>query len=143
LKKRLNMLYKSERGKWIGGLILILLIYSLFYLLFADRYYTYSIPRKIRHLIKFSTTITVYLVGTFHLGQIKSKWMLQLWHFIHVSLLLTITSIGIYDWTIGMVSYKTKEIAASMQEFLISPVLYFAMGLINNKLNQQNRSSEI
>jgi len=137
------MLYKSERGKWIGGLILILLIYSLFYLLFADRYYTYSIPRKIRHLIKFSTTITVYLVGTFHLGQIKSKWMLQLWHFIHVSLLLTITSIGIYDWTIGMVSYKTKEIAASMQEFLISPVLYFAMGLINNKLNQQNRSSEI
>lgn len=137
------MLYKSERGKWIGGLILILLIYSLFYLLFADRYYTYSIPRKVRHLIKFSTTITVYLVGTFHLGQIKSKWMLQLWHFIHISLLLTITSIGIYDWTIGMVSYKTKEIAASMQEFLISPVLYFAMGLINNKLNQQNRTSEI
>ncbi len=137
------MLYKSERGKWIGGLILIVLIYSLFYLLFADRYYTYSIPRKVRHLIKFSTTIIVYLVGTFHLGQIKSKWMLQLWHFIHISLLLTITSIGIYDWTIGMVSYKTKEIAASMQEFLISPVLYFAMGLINNKLNQQNRTSEI
>jgi len=137
------MLYKSERGKWIGGLILIVLIYSLFYLLFADRYYTYSIPRKVRHLIKFSTTIIVYLVGTFHLGQIKSKWMLQLWHFIHISLLLTITSIGIYDWTIGMVSYKTKEIAASMQEFLISPVLYFAMGLINNKLNQQNRTTEI
>jgi hypothetical protein len=44
--------------------------------------------------------------------------------------------IGLYDWTYGMVSIKTKEIAASMQEFLISPVLYFAMGLINKKMNK-------
>jgi len=130
------MLYQSEKNKWITGLVLILVVYSLFYVFFADRADTYLIPRKTRHIIKFVTTITVYLVGTFHLGKLKDKWMSDLWHRIHISLLIIITVIGLYDWTFGMVSIKTKEIAASMQEFLISPVLYFAMGLINKKMNK-------
>jgi len=127
------MIYKNDRAKWIGGLLCVILLYSLFYVLFADRAYTLTIPRKIRHVIKFGTTVAVYLVGTYHLGQLKDKWMSTLWHFIHISLLFTITAIGAYDWIFGMVSYKTKSIAASMQEFLISPVLYFAMGLVNQR----------
>ncbi len=127
------MIYKNDRAKWIGGLLCVILLYSLFYVLFADRAYTYNIPRKIRHVIKFGTTVAVYLVGTWHLGQLKDKWMSTLWHFIHISLLCTITAIGAYDWIFGMVNLKTKEMAASMQEFLISPVLYFAMGLVNQR----------
>lgn len=127
------MIYKNDRAKWIGGLLCVILLYSLFYVLFADRAYTYNIPRKIRHVIKFGTTVAVYLVGTYHLGQLKDKWMSTLWHFIHISLLFTITAIGAYDWIFGMVNLKTKEMAASMQEFLISPVLYFAMGLVNQR----------
>ncbi|MBM3431835.1 MAG: hypothetical protein FJX92_02370 [Bacteroidetes bacterium] len=131
------MIYKNDRAKWIGGLLCVILLYSLFYVLFADRAYTYNIPRKIRHVIKFGTTVAVYLVGTYHLGQLKDKWMSTLWHFIHISLLCTITAIGIIDWTFGMVNIKTKEIAASMQEFLISPVLYFAMGLVNQRYKSE------
>jgi len=127
------MIYKNDRAKWIGGLLCVILLYSLFYVLFADRAYTLTIPRKIRHVIKFGTTVAVYLVGTYHLGQLKDKWMSTLWHFIHISLLFTITAIGAYDWIFGMVNLKTKEMAASMQEFLISPVLYFAMGLVNQR----------
>lgn len=128
------MLYTSERNRWIGGLICILILYTLFYTLFADRSYTYTIPRKTRHIIKFGTTVIVYIIGTLHLGKLNAKWMSQLWHIIHITLLFIITSIGLYDWVFGMVSVKTKEIAASMQEFLISPVLYFAMGLIQKRL---------
>ncbi|MBM3440405.1 MAG: hypothetical protein FJX94_06040 [Bacteroidetes bacterium] len=127
-------MYKTDRHKWIGGLVIILIIYTLFYNFFADRAYTYEIPRKLRHVIKFGTTIAVYFVGTYHLGKLKDQWMAHLWHFIHISLLMIITGIGIFDWTFGMVSYKTKELAASMQEFLISPVLYVGIGLINQKL---------
>ena len=127
-------MYKTDRHKWIGGLVIILIIYTLFYNFFAVRAYTYEIPRKLRHVIKFGTTIAVYFVGTYHLGKLKDQWMAHLWHFIHISLLMIITGIGIFDWTFGMVSYKTKELAASMQEFLISPVLYVGMGLINQKL---------
>jgi hypothetical protein len=106
----------------------------MFYILFADKPDTLLIPRKWRHVIKFITTFTVYLVGTYHLGKYKNSWMLYLWHFVHITLLSTITSIGIYDWIFGMVRYQVKEIAASMQEFLISPMLYIAMGILNQRL---------
>ena len=130
------MLYKTDRYRWVAGLIIIIILYSVYYLYFADRQYTYFIPRKIRHIIKFGTTIAVYITGTYHLGNLRDRWMGQLWHIIHISLLITITTIGLYDWTFGMVRYSIKEIAASMQEFLISPVLYVSMGIINNRLKQ-------
>jgi hypothetical protein len=36
-----------------------------------------------------------------------------------------------------MVGTKTKELAATMQEFLISPVLYVAMGILNKRLSDK------
>lgn len=128
------LLYKTSRQRYVAGLIIIMLIYSMFYILFADKPDTLLIPRKWRHVIKFITTFTVYLVGTYHLGKHKNSWMLYLWHFVHITLLSTITGIGLYDWIFGMVSYQVKEIAASMQEFLISPMLYIAMGILNQRL---------
>jgi hypothetical protein len=127
-------LNKTDKKRYWAGLLIIILIYTMFYILFADRADTILIPRKWRHVIKFFTTFLVYLVGTYHLGEQKSLWMLYLWHLIHISLLSTITCIGIYDWIFGMVSYHIKEIAASMQEFLISPMLYIAMGILNERL---------
>lgn len=132
-------LYNSERNRWLGGLIIILIVYSLFYLLFADRAFTYDIPRKLRHVIKFGTTILVYFIGTYHLGKMTDNWMSTVWHFIHISLLCIITCIGLYDWVFGMVGTKTKEMAATFQEFLISPVLYVAMGILNNRLRNIRR----
>jgi hypothetical protein len=129
-------IYKSEKAKWIIGLVLILIIYTLFYLLFQENKDIALIPRKIRHLIKFITTISVYLLGTLHLGKIKDKWMASVWHFIHLSLLAVLISIGAYDWIFGMVSINIKHFSATIQEFLISPVLYVGMGIMNKCFNQ-------
>ena len=131
----------KERNKYLQGFFCILLIYSAYYLLFADRADTVLIPRKWRHVIKFLSTFTVYLIGTYHLGKQREKWMQHLWHLIHISLLGTISAIGIYDWVFGMVSYSVKEIAASIQEFLISPMLYIAMGIINRRLEYKIRKA--
>lgn len=130
-------IYKTDRHRFVIGLIVIILIYSAYYIYFADSENAITIPRKIRHIIKFGTTIIVYGVGSFHLGKLKQKWMSMLWHIIHISLLVTITSIGIYDWIFGMVSQPTKDLAQSMQEFLISPVLYASMGILNSKYSTQ------
>lgn len=127
-------LYKTNNQRYLAGLFIIALIYCMFYIFFADRADTVLIPRKWRHVIKFLTTFIVYLVGSFHLGKQKNYWMLYLWHFVHISLLSTITCIGLYDWIFGMVRYQIKEIAASLQEFLISPILYIAMGILNRRL---------
>lgn len=94
-----------------------------------------QIPRKIRHVIKFTTTIAVYIIGSFYLGQIKEKWMSRLWHIVHIALLCIITSFGLFDWFINPLSQSTKDLVQSMQEFLISPVLYVSMGVLNNKIN--------
>lgn len=117
------------------GLLFILLIYALFYLLFVDAASTVLIPRKIRHVIKFITTVSVYLIGTYHIGKAKQIWMEQIWHLVHISLLCIITGIGLYDWTFGMVTIAIKEVAASMQEFLISPILYIGMGILQKSLH--------
>ena len=130
----MNQLHKDGKKQYLVGLMLMILIYCSFYLLFADRAESILIPRKCRHVIKFTTTFLVYLIGTYHLGKQESDWMKFLWHVIHISLLTTITSIGMYDWIFGMVGTSIKQIAASMQEFLISPLLYIAMGILNQKL---------
>jgi hypothetical protein len=129
------MRYESQRSRWIGGLIIILIIYSLFYIFFVDGDVEW-IPRKVRHVIKFVTTVSVYLAGTWHLGKLNDRWMSTVWHFIHIGLLGIITLVGLYDWFIGMVSESVKDMTWTMQEFLISPVLYVGMGILNKRMNK-------
>lgn len=129
-----NQLYKTERSKWITGLVAVFTIYTLYYLLFQDSPKIEHIGRKMRHVIKFGTTFLVYLVGTFHLGKLKDEWMNLLWHTVHISGLLILVGIGGFDWAFGMVSNPIKYFAASIQEFLISPVLYVGMGILNKKV---------
>lgn len=88
------------------------------------------------HLIRFGTTIAVYFVGTFHLGKLKDSWMSSLWHLVHVSGLIIITSMGLFDYFILEISRNLKEFAHTIQEILISPVLYVAMGLLNKSLKR-------
>jgi hypothetical protein len=128
-------LYKSNKSKYLFGLFCIIAIYTLYYVYVADNvnYDVNKIPRKLRHVIKFVTTIAVYIVGSFHLGQIREKWLAILWHIVHISLLFTITSFGLYDWFIYPLTQSFKDLAQSMQEFLISPVLYVAMGILNKR----------
>ena len=129
-------LYKSDKVRFIFGLIIIVLIYSLYYLYFVEHKNTLLISRKIKHFITFSSTITVYFVGTFHLGKLKDTWMSTLWHIIHISGLFIIISLGLFDWFIGEISLNLRQFALSIQEILISPVLYFAMGLLNKSLKK-------
>ena len=91
-------LYESQRARWIGGLLVILVIYTGFYLCFVEQDVTW-IPRRVRHVIKFGTTVSVYLLGTLHLGRIEDRWMSYLWHFIHLSLLSIITGVGPVSYT--------------------------------------------
>ena len=129
------MLYKSDKVRFIFGLIFILIIYSAYHVFFYENN-TLILPSKIRHVIKFSTTIAVYLVGTFHLGKLKDKWMSLIWHIIHVSGLFIITSLGLFDWFIMEIGLNLRLFANSIQEILIAPLLYVAMGLLNKSLKK-------
>ena len=129
-------LYKSDKVRFISGLIFIIVIYSWYSLYFVDNSSIAFIPRKIRHVITLLITIIIYFVGTFHLGKLKDTWMSTIWHLVHISGLLIITSIGLFDWCIGG-SLTLSRFARSIQEILISPVLYVAMGLLNRSLKKE------
>ena len=127
----------KEFQKWLTGLLFIFIIYSSFYIFFAESSYFLDIPRKIRHVIKFVSTVSVYYTGTYHLGRIGNLWMLYLWHIIHISLLFTITMIGVYTWIYGLPGYSVILLAKTFQEFLISPVLYVGMAILNNTFSEK------
>lgn len=128
-------LYKSDKVRFISGLVFILIIYTTYYVYFLENS-NLILPNKIRYVIKFSATIAVYFVGTYHLGKLKDTWMSLLWHMIHISGLCIITSLGLFDWFVSDISLNLRLFAGSIQEILISPLLYMSMGLINQRFKK-------
>lgn len=128
-------LYKSDKVRFIAGLALIIIIYSCYHLFFENEYFN-IVPTIVIPLFRFTTTIAVYFIGTFHLGKLKDKWMSSLWHLVHISGLCIITSLGLFSWFILQIPLSLKEFALTIQEILISPVLYVAMGLLNKSLKK-------
>lgn len=129
--------YKSSSLRFIFGLIFIVVIYSIYYLVLVDNVFL-EIPRRTRHFGSFLTTIIVYFIGTFHLGKLSDTWMSSIWHFVHISGLCILTICGGYDWLVSEISLSLRSFVKSVQEVLISPVLYVGMGLINKSLNKQS-----
>jgi phosphoglycerol transferase MdoB-like AlkP superfamily enzyme len=130
-------LYKSDKIRFITGLIFIIIIYSWFVLFMEN---TNVFPVKIRHLITFITTIAVYLVGTFHLGKMKYKWLPSLWHLVNISGLCIIIVLGLFNWFIMEVGISIKLLGRGIQELIMSPVLYVAIYLLNRSLNKNKAS---
>ena len=128
--------YKSDRLRFIIGLILIILIYTIYYLYFIDNI-SMTISRRTKHVGSFLTTIIIYFIGTLHLGKLSDTWMSTIWHLVHVSGLCILTLLGLYDWCIDEISLSLRSFAQSIQETLISPVLYVGMGLINTSLKKK------
>ena len=126
-----------KRG-FYTGLIIILIIYTLVYLLFYEAPYHSEIPRRIRHLIKFSTLITVYLIGSYHLRLNNIKWMYIIWHFIHITGIGIITLFGLYDLLVSPTPIYIRTFLLTINEFLISPVLFVGMGILYKKLSITN-----
>ena len=131
-------LYRSDKIRFIVGLIVILVIYSCYYLFIAENKNMVLLPRKLRHVITLLITLAVYFVGTFHLGKLKATWMSTIWHIVHISGLCIIAAIGLYDWFIlrGTPILALSLFARTIQEILISPILYVGMGLLNKTLNK-------
>lgn len=124
---------------WWIGFAWIIAIYILYFIFFIENRDLPNIPRKIRHIIKFTSTISVYVIGSLHMQQFNVPWMKKLWHFIHISMLLLLLLIGLYVWFIADIPYFVKQFTLTIQELLISPTIYFVMGILN-QLSQEKKA---
>lgn len=116
------------------GLLIIALIYSLYNIFLVDVNYYNDIPRKVRHVNKFLCILAVYGIGTLFLRKNMAPWMMQIWHIIHIIAIVFLLIIGVLDWTLGTTTQEVRNIASTLLEVLISPVLYVAMGIVNSRL---------
>src|ERR1700761_4281240 len=117
---------------WIG-FIVIVIIYSLYNLYLVDVGYYQSIPRKVRHIGKFLSILIIYGTGTLALRRTTTEWMMYIWHLIHIVIIILLLLFGIYDWSLGKLSPQMHNMANTLFEFLISPVIYIGVGILNNK----------
>jgi hypothetical protein len=60
--------------------------------------------------------------------------MMRVWHGFYILILCLLLCLGVYDWTIARAPLSVREIADSLQEFLVSPVLYVALGIFNRRV---------
>jgi hypothetical protein len=132
---------KNKYYFWIG-FIVIVVIYSLYNLYLVDVDYYQSIPRKTRHVVKFLSILSIYGIGTVALKKYIADWMLYIWHLIHILIIALLLIIGIYDWSFGEISVPFRNIADTLFEFLISPVIYIAIGILNNKFGRKAKPAD-
>jgi hypothetical protein len=115
------------------GLIAIVIVYSL-YNIYFDLTYVPGIPGKWKHVNKLAFVLIVYGIGTIALRKYTVDWMMQIWHLVHIVFISILVLIGFYDWYHGSITEQVRNIANTLHEFLISPVLYVSMGIIQSRL---------
>jgi len=130
----------NKRTYFWAGFAIIVVIYSLYNLYLVDVNYYQSIPRKVRHICKFIVILSIYGTGTFALKKYTAEWMMYIWHILHIIIISLLVLIGIYDWSFGEISVQFRNIANTLFEFLISPVIFIAVGILNNKFSQSHKA---
>lgn len=131
----------SRRKIFFLGLIAIIIIYSL-YNIYFDITNVPGIPGKIKHANKLLFVLIVYGTGTFVLKKFTVQWMMFIWHLIHIVFISVLIIIGLFDWYKGSIPDQIRNIANSLQEFLISPVLYVSMGIIQFRLFRKEKTKD-
>lgn len=127
------MIRVTNRQLYIIGLIAIILISAIYYMYFKEAEMG-TIPVKIKHLIKFTLVAVIYGTGTYILRRIFTGWMMALWHLVYISTIVVLLAIGFYYWWQNAASLDVKRAANTLYEFLISPVLYVAMGIVHYRI---------
>jgi len=134
------MLKPSNRQIYWIGFIVIVIIYSLYNLYLVDVGYYQDIPRKVRHIGKFTAILTIYATGTFALRKYTAEWMMFIWHLVHIVIIALLLLIGIYDWSFGEISAQMRNVANTLFEFLISPLIYIGVGILNTTFSRGDKS---
>lgn len=133
------MLESNKKYIFFIGLLAILIIYSL-YNIYFDLTSVPGISGKWKHANKFLFVLIIYGIGTFALKKYAVVWMMQVWHLIYAIFILALLLIGCYDWLHESITNQIRNIANSIFEFLISPVLYVCIGILYFRLFKKHQS---
>lgn len=112
------------------GLLVLLTIYSAYYLLYADNKSLAPQDMVTRHVLKIGVVFVIYLTGSYFLRRLPQAWLLQIWHFVHITLITLLIGLWAWHFFISYLPVNLRKLGNSIHEFLISPLLYLATGLL-------------
>ena len=113
--------------------MIIIVLYALYYVFFLYGR-ALTMPLHERHMVKFLFAFSVYVTGAICLRGSAAPWMRQLWHVVYLCVLLLLVGLGVYDWLVARTWLELREVADNLQEFLVSPLLYVAMGILGRRM---------
>lgn len=122
----------KRRLRFVIGLLVIVSLYAVYNLYLISPQYLEVTTQKTRHVIRFAAVLVVYATGIFAFAGTSPGWLMQLWHILYAAILLLLILVGIYDsWANGL-SRQFRGVTITLNEFLISPVPYVVIGILNH-----------
>ena len=119
------------------GLLVLFVIYSAYRLLFVENI-SHSLNNIIyKYFFKGIVVFVIYFTGSYFLRKSPIPWLLYAWHIIHITLITILVSLWVWHFMIYKLPLNLKNLGDSIHEFLISPLLYLATGLLG-KINDKN-----
>jgi hypothetical protein len=116
-----------------SGVLIIAVLYCLYYVFFLYGV-ALIMPLRGRHILKFVFTFSVYVVGAICLRGFAVAWMRRVWRWTYLLILVLLVALGGYDWLVARTPLEIRSLADNLQEFLVSPLLYVAMGILGKRL---------
>jgi hypothetical protein len=130
--------HRSPKSRWffILGLLAIAILYSAYNLYILDPEVFDSMSRAVRHVFKFGSVIIAYGIGLFAFRRFSPDWLMQLWHLLYGLGLAILILLGLYDAIFSTLSMPLRKLISTFHEFLISPIPYVIVGIINSALKR-------
>jgi len=128
----------SSKSRWFFGLglLAIVILYSAYNLYILDPKVFDSMSRSVRHVFKFGSVIIAYGIGLFAFRRFSPDWVMQLWHLLYGLGLGILILLGLYDAIFSTLSMPLRKVISTFHEFLVSPIPYVIVGIINSALKR-------
>jgi hypothetical protein len=129
---------RPSKSRWffVLGLLAIAILYSAYDLYILDPEVFDSMSRSVRHGFKFGTVIIAYGIGVFAFRRFSPDWVMQLWHLLYGVGLGILIVLGLYDAIFSTLSMPLRKVISTFHEFLISPIPYVIVGILNSALKR-------
>jgi hypothetical protein len=117
---------------FFAGLLVIVLLYSLYNIYLLEPWYLDVTSRMARHVVRFAFVIMVYGIGLWAFRKWELlDWLKTIWLIFYGASLLILVLLGIYDKWIHSFDRSFLDATFAFHEFVISPAPYFVAGIID------------
>jgi hypothetical protein len=114
---------------WWVGLIAISVFYAVYYVYFRYSAF-YSMPARQMRVVKFVFVALTFVAGWLGLRKGAVAWAARFWVMAFGSLVLLLVMLGLYENYFARLPVDLRIILDDLVEFLVSPALYVALGIL-------------